>query len=241
MSSHNLKATTGTAGAGDDQGGHGVGQEPLTEVSLVDEDPDAGPAAVEDDLQAWADLAMLAAAAKGAELRAPDGTRLSAAGVVAGLPSGGAAFAAAQGVKLTASRVLRDTSGRLMGELLVLDRRSREPSASQHQMLDLIARLLVWRLEQDERLEASMSPAFEEAATRLIVDAALTQFAAKLAHDLKSPLTAIIGFSELLASRPAVAADQSAARSASRISAAARRMADQLDLAAEWPAPGASA
>jgi signal transduction histidine kinase len=57
----------------------------------------------------------------------------------------------------------------------------------------------------------------------------LASFAGQLSHDLKAPITAVLGFSELLAELDAVAADETARGYVARCVSAARRMQATID------------
>jgi signal transduction histidine kinase len=57
----------------------------------------------------------------------------------------------------------------------------------------------------------------------------LAAFAAQISHDLKTPLTATLGFAELLTELPSVVEDPLAARYADRCRSSSRRMLEMID------------
>ena len=71
-------------------------------------------------------------------------------------------------------------------------------------------------------------------------NAVLTDFAGRLSHDLKTPLTAVLGFAEVLETLPAVEDDLRAARYVGRIVRSGNRMRVLIDDLLSFAAVGGS-
>lgn len=125
-------------------------------------------------------------------------------------------------IRCYASTILRTPAGQVLGTLTAFGDRPRELAEDQLRALRLIARQVVDALElrrQLERADAELS----EWQHRL------ASFAGQLSHDLKAPLTAILGFSELLGDMDSIAQDAAAAGYVRRCSSSARRMLAMID------------
>jgi signal transduction histidine kinase len=128
-------------------------------------------------------------------------------------------------IRLYASASLRTPDGWVIGTLCVYDDKPGTLSALQrgglqtlaHQVIDLFelrrrTALLRAKIEELERSQAQ-----------------LVSFAGQISHDLKTPLTSIIGFAEMASDRPSVASDEVALRYVQRTQASGRRMLGLID------------
>lgn len=128
-------------------------------------------------------------------------------------------------IRLYCSTILHTPSGHAIGTLCAFDESPHEVSKDQLGALRLLARQVVVVLElrrrtrQLERSQSELSHAQEW----------LVSFAGQLGHDLKAPLTAILGFAELLEELDGVVADPVAAAYVGRCTSAARRMLGMVD------------
>lgn len=135
-------------------------------------------------------------------------------------------------VRLYAATVLRAPSGAAVGTLCVVDSRTDRPVERRRNVATLRQRALA-------TLGRQVVDLFElqirtDVLTRTNAELArsqdhLTAFAAQISHDLKTPLTATIGFAELLTELPSVAADPLAARYAEHCRSSSRRMLEMID------------
>lgn len=128
-------------------------------------------------------------------------------------------------VRLYASAPLITPTGHALGTLSVLDSTPRSLSGEQRDSLLVLADQVVEVLElrrQTRWLDLALSE-----LTRS--NAVLTDFAGRLSHDLKTPLTAVLGFAEVLDTLPVIEADPRASRYLSRIVASGTRMQVLID------------
>lgn len=123
------------------------------------------------------------------------------------------------------STILRTPSGHAVGTLCVFDEQPREIGEHQRDALRLLAHQVVSILElrlrsrQLERSNDELSRSQER----------LASFAGQISHDLKAPITAILGFAELLDDLELVADDPTATAYVGRCTSAARRMLAMID------------
>lgn len=128
-------------------------------------------------------------------------------------------------IRCYASSILRNPAGHALGTLCVFDEQARDVTSAQLRSLRLLAGQVVDVLElrlrtrQLERANAELAGAQDRMAA----------FAGQLSHDLKAPITAVIGFAELLSDLDTVAGDASAAGYVARCSSAAKRMLGMVD------------
>lgn len=128
-------------------------------------------------------------------------------------------------IRLYCAAILRNPAGHALGTLCVFDGRAREVSDDQARALRLLARQVVDVLElrlrsrQLERTHAELARSHDR----------LASFAGQISHDLKAPITAILGFTELLSELDAVTTDSGAAGYVARCTSATRRMLAMID------------
>jgi signal transduction histidine kinase len=128
-------------------------------------------------------------------------------------------------IRLYCSAILRTPQGHAIGTLCVFDEVPREVSAEQVHGLQLLSRQVVDVLElrlRTKELESSL-----DELTRS--QDRLASFAGQISHDLKAPITAILGFAELLGDLDMIVADSHAAGYVERCAGAARRMLVMID------------
>jgi signal transduction histidine kinase len=135
-------------------------------------------------------------------------------------------------VRLYAATVLRAPTGAAVGTLCVIDARTDRPvehrpevAAQRQRVLATLGRQVIDLFELRIRTDV---------LTRTNVELARSQehlaaFAAQISHDLKTPLTATLGFAELLTELPSVADDPVAARYADRCRSSSQRMLEMID------------
>ncbi len=128
-------------------------------------------------------------------------------------------------VRCYAASPVRTPAGHLLGSISVSDEVPRELSAHRLSVLAKVARQVEDVLElhlRGKRLERSVAELQRSHGQ-------LAAFAGELSHDLKTPLTATIGFAELLEELPAVATDATALAFAQRCSTSSKRMLTMID------------
>jgi signal transduction histidine kinase len=130
-------------------------------------------------------------------------------------------------VRCYAAAVLRDHAGHALGTLVVFDRKARELSPAQVADLNRLARLAVDVLDL-QRTGRQLRDAIGRAqlARRELArsNAALQHFAGQVSHDLKNPLTGVLGFVAMLSEIPSVAQDTEAQHCIDRALSSATRM-----------------
>ena len=128
-------------------------------------------------------------------------------------------------VRLYCSAILRNPEGHAVGTLCVFDEQVHEIDEAQVRGLHLLGRQVVDVLELRLRSrQLSVSN-----AELLRSQDRLATFAGQISHDLKAPITAILGFTELLGDLDTVADDPSAVSYVGRCTSAGRRMLAMID------------
>jgi signal transduction histidine kinase len=128
-------------------------------------------------------------------------------------------------VRFYCSTILRTPAGHAVGTLCVFTDERREPSESQLAALRMLGRQVVDVLELRLRTRQ-----LEDANTELTRSQdRLASFAGQVSHDLKAPITAILGFTELLDDLDPIVDDPSASAYVARCTSAARRMLAMID------------
>ncbi len=128
-------------------------------------------------------------------------------------------------VRFYASAPLVTPEGTTIGRLCVFDTEPHELADERAAVLQVVAQRVVDVLElrlRSRQLELSRAELSRS-------NELLTLFASQVSHDLRSPLTAILANTELLATEPAVAADPVAAELVTATYDAGRRMAGLID------------
>ena len=130
-------------------------------------------------------------------------------------------------VRFYASAHLRDRDGHVLGSLCVFDQRPHDLAPQQREGLDKLARtvMAVMDLHRHGRLLQEALDKVQRTTRELQrSNASLQHFAGQVSHDLKNPLTGVLGFVALLAETEAVAADPTAKRCTDRALSSATRM-----------------
>lgn len=130
-------------------------------------------------------------------------------------------------IRLYAAALLRSPEGAVVGTICIFDpeppraveRRQGLPARRRH-VLAALANQVVDVLELHVRTH-TLAEANRELARS---QEHLTAFAAQISHDLRTPLTAILGFAELLGEQPSVSGDPVAAAYARRCLSSSQRM-----------------
>ncbi len=128
-------------------------------------------------------------------------------------------------VRFYASHLLRTPGGHVVGTLCVFDEQPRTVDDDRRRGLETLARQVVDVLElrlQGRVLRdtlAELSRSHEQ----------LSAFAGQLSHDLRTPLTAVIGFAELAAEQSSVSGDPVTAGYIDRCASGGRRMLATID------------
>ncbi|MCT9821295.1 GAF domain-containing sensor histidine kinase [Microbacterium sp. W1N] len=120
-------------------------------------------------------------------------------------------------VRFYASSPLRTPEGVIIGTLCVFDDETGELAPSQSEGLNLLAHQVVDVLEL-RRLTRELGRSNEQ----------LASFAGRVSHDLRNPLTALVGYLEIAADSPDMAAAPGAARAIAQAEGAAGRMTDMV-------------
>jgi signal transduction histidine kinase len=121
--------------------------------------------------------------------------------------------------------ILRSPQGHAIGTLCVFDESARELDDQALRTIGLLARQVVDVLElrlrtrQLQRANAELTRSADR----------LASFAGQVSHDLKAPITAIIGFTELLSDMDEIADDPTISSYVGRCSSAAKRMLAMID------------
>ncbi|GIJ46402.1 hypothetical protein Val02_32880 [Virgisporangium aliadipatigenens] len=135
-------------------------------------------------------------------------------------------------VRFYASNQLREPGGHVLGTLCVFDDRVRELTPEQEEALEKLSRMVVDVLELRRHTELVREALAEVRATGEELarsNAALQEFAGQVSHDLKNPLTGVLGFVATLADMPSVQADPAARMCADRALSSATRMWRTID------------
>ncbi|WP_426998754.1 GAF domain-containing sensor histidine kinase [Pseudarthrobacter sp. N5] len=128
-------------------------------------------------------------------------------------------------VRFYASVPLQTASGHVLGSLCVLSYKTAVPSAEQIAMLEALAAQVVEVLELQHR-SRQLNQATEELRRS---NKKLGEFAGRVSHDLRAPLTTILGYVELSEDDPGVRDQERAAEYLQRIGASGRRMLAMLE------------
>jgi signal transduction histidine kinase len=130
-------------------------------------------------------------------------------------------------VRFYAASQLREPNGAVLGTLCVFDNEVRSLNQEQRDGLDKLARMVMDVLELRRHAEL-LSQALHEVRTTsdelVRSNAALQDFAGQVSHDLKNPLTGILGFVASVADLPSVAIDADARMGLERALSSATRM-----------------
>ncbi|WP_026548537.1 MULTISPECIES: GAF domain-containing sensor histidine kinase [Micrococcaceae] len=128
-------------------------------------------------------------------------------------------------VRFYASVPLQTESGFVPGTLCVFSDKTKELTPEQVSMLEVLAKQVVELLELQHRtvqLDRTYSELRES-------NAKLAGFAGRVSHDLRIPLTTILGYVELVEDDPDVEPQSTAAQYLDRIGASGRRMLGMLE------------
>ncbi len=128
-------------------------------------------------------------------------------------------------VRFYASVPLVTQSGFVPGTLCVFSEAAQELSPGQVEMLEVLARQVVELLELQHRT-AQLNRAYTELEES---NARLAGFAGRVSHDLRTPLTTMLGYLEVLQDDPQIAALPGAADDLDLIEASGRRMLSMLE------------
>ncbi|MEV5439571.1 GAF domain-containing sensor histidine kinase [Streptomyces sp. NPDC052682] len=135
-------------------------------------------------------------------------------------------------IRFYAASQLRTPEGPVLGTLCVFDTQVRQLTASQRGALDKLARMVVDVLDL-HRHQALLHQALQAAdVARSELERsnrALQQFAGQVSHDLRNPLTGILGHAENLIDIPAIANDPDASFCAQRVIGSAHRMRTMIE------------
>ncbi|AVV46686.1 histidine kinase [Streptomyces sp. P3] len=135
-------------------------------------------------------------------------------------------------IRFYAASQLRTPEGPVLGTLCVFDTQVRLLTAPQRDALDKLARMVVdvLDLHRHQRLLHQALRAADEARVELErSNSALQQFAGQVSHDLKNPLTGILGHAHNLIDIPAIANDPDASFCAQRVVRSANRMRTMIE------------
>jgi signal transduction histidine kinase len=146
------------------------------------------------------------------------------------------------GVRFYASAPLVTGSGVPLGRLCVFDDLPRELDEEQQQALDVLAERVVDVLElrlQSQELERSLEELTQTQDELHRSNERLTKFAAQVSHDLRTPLTAMMLNTELVAQEPAVADDEQLSTLLRTALEAGSRMARLIDAVLDFALVGA--
>ncbi|WP_432830327.1 GAF domain-containing sensor histidine kinase [Dactylosporangium sp. CA-092794] len=130
-------------------------------------------------------------------------------------------------VRFYAAAQLRDRDGHVLGTLCVFDDAPHELTPSQREGLERLARMVMDLLELHRHgrlLEQALDKVHRTTRELQRSNASLQHFAGQVSHDLKNPLTGVLGFVAMLADIPAVAADPDGRECTDRALSSATRM-----------------
>ncbi len=128
-------------------------------------------------------------------------------------------------VRFYASVPLQTESGFVPGTLCVFSDKTKELRPEQVSMLEVLAKQVVELLELQHRT-VQLDRTYSELKDS---NAKLAGFAGRVSHDLRIPLTTILGYVELVEDDPDVEPSSAAARYLDRIGASGRRMLGMLE------------
>ncbi|WP_433209993.1 sensor histidine kinase [Dactylosporangium sp. CS-047395] len=130
-------------------------------------------------------------------------------------------------VRFYASSQLRNRDGHVLGTLCVFDTEPHDLTPQQREGLDKLARMVMDVLElhrHGQLLEEALDKVHRTSRELQRSNASLQHFAGQVSHDLKNPLTGVLGFVAMLSEIPAVAADPDGKRCVDRALSSATRM-----------------
>ncbi|GAA3269582.1 GAF domain-containing sensor histidine kinase [Paenarthrobacter aurescens] len=128
-------------------------------------------------------------------------------------------------VRFYASVPLQTESGFVPGTLCVFSDKTKELRPEQVSMLEVLAKQVVELLELQHRT-VQLDRTYAELRES---NAKLAGFAGRVSHDLRIPLTTILGYVELVEDDPDVEPNSTAARYLDRIGSSGRRMLGMLE------------
>lgn len=128
-------------------------------------------------------------------------------------------------VRFYASVPLRTSSGLVLGSLCVFSDQAELPTPEQIDLVEVLALQVVELLELQHRT-LQLDHALVELRRS---NAMLSEFAGRVSHDLRAPLTTILGYVELAEDDPAMASDHPAAEYLGLIGSGGRRMLGTLE------------
>lgn len=144
-------------------------------------------------------------------------------------------------VRFYASAPLVTPEGTTIGRLCVFDSQPHELAAERAATLEVVAQRVVDVLElrlRSRQLEQSLTELTRTQDELSRSNELLTLFAGQVSHDLRSPLTAVLANTELLATEPAVVADPSVVELVNATYAAGRRMSAMIDTILDYARVG---
>ncbi|MCW2505966.1 MAG: hypothetical protein JWO79_4250 [Actinomycetia bacterium] len=122
---------------------------------------------------------------------------------------------------------LRAPAGHVLGTLCAFDTVAHDLTGHQREGMDKLARMVVGVLELHRHarlLHESMRDLERKSGELVRSNAALASFAGQVSHDLRNPLTGVLGYVAVLADLPAIAADPEAKFCMDRALSSATRM-----------------
>jgi signal transduction histidine kinase len=128
-------------------------------------------------------------------------------------------------VRFYASVPLETPSGLVLGSLCVFSDEPGRPGPGQVRMLEMLAQQVVELLELQHRT-LQLSDALSGLKRS---NALLFEFAGRVSHDLRAPLTAILGYVELAEDDPEIAADHPSVEYLGYVGSSGRRMLGMLE------------
>ncbi|WP_461186599.1 sensor histidine kinase [Arthrobacter sp. Z4-13] len=128
-------------------------------------------------------------------------------------------------VRFYASVPLETSSGFVPGTLCVFSEAAQELSPRQVDMLEVLARQVVELLELQHRT-AQLDRAYAELEES---NARLAGFAGRVSHDMRTPLTTMLGYLEMLQDDPEIRVVPGAADDLNKVGASGRRMLAMLE------------
>jgi signal transduction histidine kinase len=128
-------------------------------------------------------------------------------------------------VRFYASVPLRASTGLVLGSLCVFSDQAELPTPEQITLVEVLAQQVVELFELQHRT-LQLNDALAELERS---NAMLAEFAGRVSHDLRTPLTTILGYVELAEDDPGISADHPAMEYLALIGASGRRMLGTLD------------